>query len=300
MIRGIPASLLLHAAVIGAGYIAWPYVGADVLEEEFVVVPVDLVDLGEITNVAPVREQPEEVEPEEEPEPEPVEEEEPEDPVEEEPDERDIPEDDIATSSEQSAPEETEDDVVPDLEQEPEEEPEPEPEEPEPEKPKAPNPTPKRNPLDDFLNDADSTFESERETKRRTDPPKQEQTEIKDITPAQEPRKGAGERSANTVRIEQMLYNQILLCWDGVDDQPEPGRLNVQMRAQLDAEGNLIDVELVRPTRAPIGDRSMALAIERALRAVRKCQPYRLPRDEYAEWKIMNVNLGSRFGDTGQ
>lgn len=103
MIRGIPASLLLHAAVIGAGYIVWPYVGADVLEEEFVIVPVDLVDLGEITNVAPVREQPEETEPEEEPEPEPVEEEEPEDPVEEEPDERDLPEDDIATAADRKS-----------------------------------------------------------------------------------------------------------------------------------------------------------------------------------------------------
>ncbi|GGB73273.1 hypothetical protein [Henriciella pelagia] len=295
MIRGIPASLLLHAAVIGAGYIVWPYVGADVLEEEFVIVPVDLVDLGEITNVAPVREQPEETEPEEEPEPEPVEEEEPEDPVEEEPDERDLPEDDIATAAEQSAPEEAEDDIVPDLDKEPEEEPEPEPEQPKPQQPKPPNPTPKRNPLDDFLNDADSTFESERETKRRTDPPKQEQTKIPDVKPNQEARKGAGERTANTVRIEQLLYNQIYPCWDGVADQPEPKRLNVQMRAELDAEGNLIDIELVRPSRAPIGDRSMSLAIERALRAVRKCQPYRLPRDDYELWKTANINLGPAF-----
>ncbi|WP_370236527.1 MULTISPECIES: hypothetical protein [Henriciella] len=295
MIRGIPASLLLHAAVIGAGYIVWPYVGADVLEEEFVIVPVDLVDLGEITNVAPVREQPEETEPEEEPEPEPVEEEEPEDPVEEEPDERDLPEDDIATAAEQSAPEEAEDDIVPDLDKEPEEEAEPEPEQPKPQQPKPPNPTPKRNPLDDFLNDADSTFESERETKRRTDPPKQEQTKIPDVKPNQEARKGAGERTANTVRIEQLLYNQIYPCWDGVADQPEPKRLNVQMRAELDAEGNLIDIELVRPSRAPIGDRSMSLAIERALRAVRKCQPYRLPRDDYELWKTANINLGPAF-----
>ncbi len=295
MIRGIPASLLLHAAVIGAGYIVWPYVGADVLEEEFVIVPVDLVDLGEITNVAPVREQPEETEPEEEPEPEPVEEEEPEDPVEEEPDERDLPEDDIATAAEQSAPEEAEDDIVPDLDKEPEEEAEPEPEQPKPQQPKPPNPTPKRNPLDDFLNDADSTFESERETKRRTDPPKQEQTKIPDVKPNQEARKGAGERTANTVRIEQLLYNQIYPCWDGVGDQPEPKRLNVQMRAELDAEGNLIDIELVRPSRAPIGDRSMSLAIERALRAVRKCQPYRLPRDDYELWKTANINLGPAF-----
>lgn len=299
MIRGLPASLMLHAAVIGAGYIVWPYVGTAVLEDEFVIVPVELVDVGEITNVAPVVQQPEEeVEPEEEPEPELPEPEESEDPIEEEPDERDLPEDDVETASEVAPPEEAEDDVMPDLEEEPEEEePEPEPEKPEPEQPKKPNPTPDRNPLDDLLNDADSTFESERQTKRATQPPKQEQRLLDDTPPAQEPRKGAGERSANTVRIEQLLWNQIYPCWDGVSDQPDPERLNVQMRAELDAEGNVIDVELVRPRRAPIGDRSMALAVERALRAVRKCQPYRLPRDDYELWKEANINLGPAFGD---
>ncbi len=303
MVRGLPASLFLHAAVLGAGYLVWPYVGTSVVEDEFVIVPVELVDVGEITNVAPVIEPPEEVEePEPEEEPEPVLPEEPEsdDPIEEEPDERDLPEDDISTASEAPPPEPDEEDVVPDLEKDPEEEePEPEPEKPEPpkpEKPKAPNPTPKANPLDSFLDDADSTFESERQTKRASQPPpKTEERLLKETPPVQEPRRGAGDRSANTVRIEQLLYNQIYPCWDGVADQPKPERLNVSMRAELDAEGNIIDVELVRPTRAPIGDRSMSLAVERALRAVRKCQPYRLPKDDYELWKVANINLGPAF-----
>ncbi|MEQ8557870.1 MAG: hypothetical protein RIB03_06090 [Henriciella sp.] len=301
MIRGLPASLVLHAVVIGAGYVVWPYVGTSATEEEFVIVPVDLVDIGEMTNVAPVTEPPEEVEPEpeEEPEPTPPEPEESEDPVEEEPDTRDIPEDDVATASDAAPPEPEEEDVVPDLEQEPEEEPEPEPEPEEEPEPKAPNPRQEEsNALDDFLSDAESTFESERETKRAAQPPKQPERELlKETPPAQEPRKGAGERSSNTVRIEQLLYNQIYPCWDGVADQPKPERLNVSMRAELDAEGNLVDIELIRPSRAPIGDRSMSLAIERALRAVRKCQPYRLPRDDYELWKTANINLGPAFTD---
>lgn len=299
MVRGLPASLLLHAAVIGAGYIVWPYVGTSVVEDEFVIVPVDLVDVGEITNVAPIVQQPEpEPEVEDEPEPELPEPEESDDPVEDEPDERDLPEDDVSTASEAPAPEEDEQDVMPDLEKEPEEEPEPEPEpeKPEPPKPDKPNPTPKRNPLDDLLNDADSTFESERQTKRATQPPPTERKMLPETPPVQETRRGAGERSANTVRIEQLLYNQIYPCWDGVADQPEPDRLNVSMTAKFDAEGNLVDVELVRPRRAPIGDRSMSLAVERAMRAVRKCQPYRLPRDDYDLWKEANINLGPAFG----
>ncbi|MEQ9315579.1 MAG: hypothetical protein RLN72_06990 [Henriciella sp.] len=296
MIRGLPASLALHAAIIGAGYVVWPYVGTAVLEEEFVVVPVELVDIGEITNLAPVVQQPEQ-EPEEEPET-VLPEEESEDPVEEEPDERDLPEDDVTTGSESAPAQEEEQDVMPDLDQQPEEEePEEEPEKLEPPKPDKPNPAKNANPLDDFLNQADSTFESERNTKKATQPPKNDKPLLSETPPDQDPRKGAGERNSNTVRIEQLLYNQIYPCWDGVSDQPEPERLNVQMRAELDAEGNVLDVELVRPRRAPIGDRSMSLAVERALRAVRKCQPYRLPRDDYDLWKEANINLGPAFGD---
>lgn len=305
MIRGLPASLLLHAAVIGAGYLAWPYVGTTATEDEFVIVPVDLVDVGEMTNVAPVLEEPEEeVEPEEETEPVLPEEEPEEDvPVEEEPDPRDLPEDDVSTAAPAPEPEPQEEDVMPDLDEAPEEEeqPEPEPEkEPKPEKPdlpEPPNPTPepKSSALDSFLSDAESTFESERQTKKATQPPPRQERLLDETPPARETRKGAGDRSSNTVRIEQLLYNQVYPCWDGVDDQPKPDRLNVSLRVKFDAEGNVSDVELVQPKRAPIGDRSMGLAIERALRAVRKCGPYRLPRDDYELWKSATINLGPAF-----
>lgn len=301
MIRGLPASIAIHAVVIGAGYLAWPYVGTSVVEDEFVVVPVDLVDVGAITNVAPVIPQEEPEEPEEQPEPIPPEPEpeEPDVPVEEDIDTRDIEESEVATASQAAPPEPEVEDVVPDLDAEPEEKPEEEPEEkPEVAKPENPNPRQNNNPLDDFLNSADSTFESEKETKRAAQLPKRSQDPTMNQTPpAQEPRRGAGDRTANTVRIEQLLYNQIYPCWDGVSDQPEPDRLNVSMRLELDAEGNLVDVELVRPSRPPIGDRSMSLAIERALRAVRKCQPYRLPRDDFELWKTPNINLGPAFTD---
>ena len=294
MIRGLPASIMLHAAVIGAGYIAWPYVGTTVTEDEFVVVPVELVDVGEMTNVAPVIEPQEPEEEELEPEPEPEPEEDQELPVEEIPDERDIPVDEVETAREAAPPEE-DDDILPNFEAEPDEEEEAPPEEPKEERPAAPNPKRNSSALDNLLNSAESTFQSERETRRETQAPRRE-TQPREETPApQERRAGAGDRTANTVRIEQLLYNQIYPCWDGVGDQPEPERLNVSMRARLDAEGNLIDLDLVRPSRAPIGDRPMQLAIERAQRAVQKCQPYRLPRDDYDLWKEANINLGPAF-----
>lgn len=294
MIRGLPASIMLHAAVIGAGYIAWPYVATSVTEDEFVVVPVELVDVGEMTNVAPVIEPQEPEEEELEPEPEPEPEEDEDLPVEDIPDERDIPVDEVETAREAAPPEE-EDDILPNFEAEADEQEEAPPEEPKEERPATPNPKRNSSALDNLLNSAESTFQSERETRRETQAPRRE-TPPREETPApQEQRAGAGERTANTVRIEQLLYNQIYPCWDGVGDQPEPERLNVSMRARLDAEGNVLDLDLVRPSRAPIGDRPMQLAIERAQRAVQKCQPYRLPRDDYDLWKEANINLGPAF-----
>ena len=294
MIRGLPASIMLHVAVIGAGYIAWPYVATTVTEDEFVVVPVELVDVGEMTNVAPVIEPQEPEEDELEPELEPEPEEDEELPVEDIPDERDIPVDEVETAREAAPPEE-DDDILPNFEAEADEEEEAPPEEPKEERPATPNPKRDSSALDSLLNSAESTFQSERETRRETQAPRRE-TPPREETPApQEQRAGAGERTANTVRIEQLLYNQIYPCWDGVGDQPEPERLNISMRARLDAEGNVIDLDLLRPSRAPIGDRPMQLAIERAQRAVQKCQPYRLPRDDYDLWKEANINLGPAF-----
>ncbi|MCH2458467.1 MAG: hypothetical protein MK186_10500 [Henriciella sp.] len=294
MIRGLPASIMLHVAVIGAGYIAWPYVATTVTEDEFVVVPVELVDVGEMTNVAPVIEPQDPEEDELEPEPEPEPEEDEELPVEDIPDDRDLPVHEVEPAREAAPPEE-EDDILPNFEAEADEEEEAPPEEPKEERPATPNPKRDSSALDNLLNSAESTFQSERETRRETQAPRRE-TPPREETPApQEQRAGAGERTANTVRIEQLLYNQIYPCWDGVGDQPEPERLNVSMRARLDAEGNVIDLDLLRPSRAPIGDRPMQLAIERAQRAVQKCQPYRLPRDDYDLWKEANINLGPAF-----
>jgi len=294
MIRGLPASVMLHAAVIGAGYIAWPYVATSVTEDESVVVPVELVDVGEMTNVAPVLEPQEPEEEEVEPEPEPEPEEDEELPVEDIPDERDIPVDAVETAREAAPPEE-EDDILPNFEAEADEEEEAPPEEPKEERPATPNPKRDSSALDNLLNSAESTFQSERETRRETQAPRRETPPREETAAPQEQRAGAGERTANTVRIEQLLYNQIYPCWDGVGDQPEPERLNISMRARLDAEGNVLDLDLVRPSRAPIGDRPMQLAIERAQRAVQKCQPYRLPRDDYDLWKEANINLGPAF-----
>ncbi|MCI4643844.1 MAG: hypothetical protein MRY64_03570, partial [Hyphomonadaceae bacterium] len=116
---------------------------------------------------------------------------------------------------------------------------------------------------------------------------------------ASEARRGAGEQTGNTAAVTALISQQMFYCWDDVDDLPNPERLNVTIKMQLSRDGSIKDgPDLVNPARPPIGDRSMGVAIERALRAARKCAPYRLPEgaDEYYDdWDEVTLNIGPAY-----
>ena len=294
MLRGLPASIVVHAAVMGASYLTWPYWGnsSRVYVAEFEAVDVNFAEIGELTNIAPLIE----AEPETDEAVAPP----PEDVIEEAPAEEDLPEAEEDVTNVDEAPPEALDpeDVLPDFEQPaPEEEPEPQPE-PEQKTPK--------NDLMDFLNQSETTFKSEIETRRErpepepAPPTETPQNALEDAPKPAETRtrQGAGERSGNTARIEAILYARILPCWDGVADLPFPDQLNVRMKVQLSPNGSVSDLGLIEPTRRPVGSSPMGTAVDRALRAVRKCAPYNLPQDEYDNWREGVVNLGPAFTPT--
>ncbi|MEL8055515.1 MAG: hypothetical protein AAGK66_05125 [Pseudomonadota bacterium] len=308
-------SLLLHIWVVGGVWavnFTLVFLGLITpMEEreqtELIIVPIELVDLGEINNIAPVITPPEEepedeevIEPEEEELPPEEEEVIPEDPVDET-----LPEDEIEQTNPDSAPEEAvEEDVVPDLDAEPvteteEEDPEPEPE-PEPKK-DPPVQRQTRDPFAGFLDDADSTFQSERETRKKTPEPQTRTPPkplLEDTRPKpQTPRRGAGERTANTARLENLFYNQVEPCTVSVRDQPNWQSLNVSLEVRLRQDGTLDgDPKLIEPARRPIGRSPMGIALQRALTAVRKCQPYRLPEDDFGTWREITLNIGPEYG----
>jgi len=288
MIRGLPASIILHVGIIASSYIVLPIF--DRPREELVIVPIDLVNISEINNIAPVVPRPEE-EPEPEAEPEPQLEDFLED-LDTIPDEI-APEEDIpppAAAEQQKDEPDVPEDVIPEKPEPEEEPPEPEtePEEPE-EKPKPEEP--ETDALDDILN-TENLFNRERETAKAPPPPTPEPEEPEPDTPTPEARRGVGERTAATARIEAIVLSQMRECWGTLEDLPEPERLTVTVRVQLNTDGSLRDdVELVNPRRAPIGDRYMSVAIDRALRAVRTCQPYRLPVDDYEDWEELVLNF---------
>ncbi|MEM8615723.1 MAG: hypothetical protein AAGF20_02200 [Pseudomonadota bacterium] len=307
MIRGLPASIAFHAAIVGATYVSWPFIaGQNAYISETVTVPVELVDAGALTDIAPIRDPEPTPDPEEDAEPEPVPpQDEPEAEVTEpppDPVDEDLPEDEIETARSASDDAPVPEDLVPDLDADPEPvDTDPE-DTPEPEKqPEQAATEPQRSALDNFLSDAESTFESERATRKRVETPEPERTikPLEDklpVRPVRE-RRGAGERNANIARLEALLYTQVKTCWMGVDDLPDARNLNVELTMRLDQNGVIMDgPDLQVPARPPLGNTAMRTAIQRAFTAIRKCQPYRLPRADYADWgDEIKVRLGPKY-----
>ncbi len=306
MWRGIPVSILLHAIIVAGGTIAWPYFGPREREMAFVAVPIELLELSDETNVAAslARDEPEE---DDTPEPPPLQD------LLEQTDV--LPDEEVVEADEPTAREEAPDPAPAQDEEEvilpedaPEEEPEPAEEEateedPAEETPAEPEPVrvdpePEPDPLDSLLSESANLFDKQRQ-ERASAPPSQPRRDLQDESRQVVDRRSAGDRTGNTQSVVNMLYAQLYLCWDDVDDLPNPERLNVTLRMQLRPDGSLDgQVRLVSPSRPPIGDRAMGVAIERALRAVRKCAPYRLPPealDDYEAWRTVVLNIGPAF-----
>ncbi|MEM9739213.1 MAG: cell envelope integrity protein TolA [Pseudomonadota bacterium] len=290
MLRGLPASIVFHAAVIAAGSIVLPSLERDISVAP-IIVPIELVTVSDITNIAP---QVERDAPDPEPETPP--------PLEE------FLEDLDTIAPEEAEPEPPEDDPAAPPPPEPEPEPviQPEPEEeaetPEPEPDQADDrpildQTPE-DPLANILGDADNLFDrTPRDNSPSSAPPPAPEV-LEDETPNQGAgQRGAGDLSDRAAQVETFIVRQLSdVCWRDVKDLPDPERLIVSVRLRLKPNGTLAeDVKLVRPSRPPIGDRFMQQAIDRALNAARRCAPYNLPEgaeEYYEDWDDLVINFG--------
>lgn len=301
MLRGLTVSTIVHASVLAMAVLSWPHQKSDCdkmierLQEEepglapvdilmrlpqcasAIDVPIDFVEIGLVTDIAPVQ-QAEEPQEEEEAVPEEVEE---------------VPE---PPPEEESAPEE-EEVVIPDEEAEPEPEPAPEPEKEEPppkkeepkliekQKPEAADDLDFLNEFEDILKDK---AQDERRKPREEAPPQINKPVLRDT---QETRPGAGERRGNTASLQAAMRAKVSYCWIGVGDLPKENQTNVVIRITLNRDGSLSrTAQLIDPPSQPIG--RAGIPAQRALQAVRKCAPYKLPEDDYEQWKDIEVTIG--------
>ena len=270
--RALLVSLLIHAGIIAAGLIFLPK--ASQVLENTPIVPVQLVALSERTNVRAAAPDPE---PEERPE------ETVEDAIEDTP---------AAPEPEPVVPEAEPELIDPDpVTPEPEPEPEPDPVEPEPEPEEEPEPQtpptqrnreperPSEPSLEDMLNNLAGQVA---ETRNNSGTPEQGDN-----------RSSAGDGSAMTATLQDMVSSHLSRCWRNSLDAPEPDELGVTLQLQLSRNGELSSpprlVDQGRILSSP--NPYLRIAGERAMRAAVECAPYPLPPEAYSQWRQIEVNF---------
>ncbi|MGQ0742370.1 MAG: cell envelope integrity protein TolA [Alphaproteobacteria bacterium] len=251
MRRGVIGSATLHVAVIGATMIVWPTVLNEPAETPSVV-PVELITVGEETNIAPtVREQ--QPAPEDEP--------------------------------ELIAPEEIQQAAIPPEELAELEPPQFTPEAPEPapaKTPPAPQPRMKPKPEKQKF-DVDSILALLDKRAPKTAPPANARL-------AERTQRGIGERNAMTMDLQDALRNQIAPCWSPPLGAPSGDEMVVDFLLVLNPDGSVARPPQLDASSAAAAASNpyTRAAAEAARRAIYKCAPYRLPADRYEHWREIN------------
>jgi hypothetical protein len=258
--RSIIASGIFHLGVIAATSVAWPR-SIDLPDEQPPAIPIELVQVADVTNVAPAAPDP--------PKPEPQ-------PQQETPPQADPP-----------PPPEAE--VAPEPDKPPVPKPAPKEEAVSaPANPVRPRLKPQRDVPQKF--DVDSVL-----ALLDKDAPKK--TPVPNAKPADIPVRGIGAQDAFTVDLKDALLSQMRECWNIPNGAPHPEQLIVQVRVFLAPDGSLAQPPQLEPgTRsAAASNPYMRSAAEAALRAINVCEPYKhLPADKYDVWRevVMTFDPG--------
>lgn len=240
------AAVLLHAGIIAATFFSWSH-RLDIADQT-PVVPVDLVTIGEKTNIAPmVKEQPKEP-PKEEAQP--------------------------------PAPEQTQQAaaVTPEAE---EAAPPPEAAAPIPVPQKPPPAVPKTKPQPDEKKDK---FDPDKILalldKRAPSAASSPNAKVGNRTI-----KGIGDQTAMTADLRAMLQSMIYKCWSPPVGAPNASDLVVDFDVMLNPDGTVARASSDALNSSNSYTRASASA---AQRAIYTCQPYTLPADRYSQWREIN------------
>lgn len=267
--RSVIASGLLHVAIITATSMAWT-ASYSLPDETPPAVPVDLITIADVTNVAPAQPDPPKVKPLPDPEPPPP------PPV--------------------AAPPPEEAEVAPEPDK-----PLPKPEPPKeqlaraPEHPVRPKLKPSREKPQKF--DVDSVLAFLDKSAPQTPKP----APAPAVKKAEVPVQGLGAQDAFTLDIKDALLAQMRECWNVPEGSPNPEKLIVQVRVFLTPDGSLAQPpQLEAASRAAAASNPyIRAAAEAALRAINVCEPYKhLPTEKYQVWReiVMTFDPSKMIG----
>ena len=98
-----------------------------------------------------------------------------------------------------------------------------------------------------------------------------------------------------TLSEEDALKAQIFGCWSIPLGLPFNGDLLVRIKLQLKPDGSIIRTEILDHARMnKPGQAFYKVLAESALRAIKLCQPLRVPSTGYERWKDMQLNFDAR------
>jgi hypothetical protein len=98
-----------------------------------------------------------------------------------------------------------------------------------------------------------------------------------------------------TLNEEDALKAQIFGCWSIPLGLPYNENLLVRIKLQLKPDGSIIRTEILDHARMnKPGQRFYKVLAESALRAIKLCQPLRVPSKGYERWKELQLNFDAR------
>ena len=105
--------------------------------------------------------------------------------------------------------------------------------------------------------------------------------------------KGIGDQTAMTMDLVDALRNQIAQCWSPPVGAPHPENLIVSFELYLNPDGSV-----ARPPQlageSSNGGVYLRAAEEAARRAIYTCAPYRLPAERYSQWRDITLVFDPR------
>ena len=252
---GLVGSALLHGGIIAATFFTWAHT-LDIADQSPPVVPVDLVTIGDKTNIAPMMQKQEQIEAKDNIQP---------------------PQPDVTK--------------VPTVQQQAEAAPPPLQATSEP-KIAAPQPValPKSKPQADEKKDKFDINNIVALLDKRAPAA----TSPRNAKLGNRSIQGVGAQNAMTMDLVDALRNQISQCWSPPVGAPHPDQLIVSFELFLNPDGSVAQPPQLTANSSGTGDPFLRAAAEAARRAIYTCAPYKLPADRYGQWRDITLVFDPR------
>ena len=98
--------------------------------------------------------------------------------------------------------------------------------------------------------------------------------------------------SCATLSEEDVLKNQLFNCWSVPLGLPKNKDLLVRVKLKLKRDGTVFKTEIIDHERMSTpGQGFYKVLAESVLRAIRDCQPLKVPTSGYERWKELQLNF---------